>query len=66
MYTLHVCLGVCLFVFNKRQNAQTDRAQIFSQTSRGPREGLWMIEFSKNFEILKIFEMLFVFVLQRI
>ena len=38
---------VCLFVSKKRQNGWTDRAQIFCGTSRDPREGLWMIEFSK-------------------
>jgi len=36
-----VCLSVCLFVSNKRQNGWTDRAQIFCGTSRDPREGLW-------------------------
>ena len=41
------CLSVCPFVSNKRQNGWTDRALIFCGTSRDPREGLWMIEFSK-------------------
>ena len=56
----------CLFVVsNKRQNGWTDRAQILCGTSRDPREGLWMIKFSKiclyqnsifeNFENLRIF-----------
>ena len=31
----------------KRQNGWTDRVQIFCGTSRDPREGLWMIKFSK-------------------
>ena len=30
----------------KRQNGWTDRAQIFCETSRDPREGLWMIKIS--------------------
>ena len=62
---LSVCLFVCLFVSNKRQNGWTDRAQIFCGSSRDPREGLWMIKFSKiclhqnsifeNFENPRIF-----------
>ena len=62
-----VCLSVCLFVSNKRQNGWTDRAQIFCGTSRDQREGLWMIKISnicfnqnsisiKFFKILKIHE----------
>ena len=58
---------VCLFVSNKRQNGWTDWAQIFFVTSRGPREGLWMIKilniclyqnsiFIKFLKILKIHE----------
>ena len=43
-WCLFVCLGVCLFASNKRQNTKTDRAQIFCGTSRDPREGLWMIK----------------------
>ena len=43
---MFVCLSVCLFVSNKRQNGWTDRAQIFCVTSRDPREGLWMIKIS--------------------
>ena len=39
-----VCLFVCLFASNKRQNGWTDQAQIFCGTSRDPREGLWMIK----------------------
>ena len=46
-FDLSVCLFVCLFVANKRQNGWTDRAQIFCGTSCDPREGLWMIKFSK-------------------
>ena len=58
-------LSVCLFVSNKRQNGWTDWAQILCGISRDPREGLWMIKFSKiclhqnsifeNFEIPRIF-----------
>ena len=44
---LGVCLSVCLFVSNNRKNGWTDRAKIFCRTSRDPREGLRMIEFSK-------------------
>ena len=43
-FGLYVCLFVCLFVSNKRQNGWTDRAQIFCGTSRDSREGLWMIK----------------------
>ena len=46
-FGLSVCLSVCLFVSNKRQNGWTDRAHIFCGTSHDPREGLWMIKFSK-------------------
>ena len=46
-FGLSVCLSVCLFVSNKRQNGWTDRAQIFCGTSHDPREGFWMIKFSK-------------------
>ena len=62
---LSVCLFVCLFASNKRQNGWTDQAQIFCVISRDPREGLWMIKFSKiclhqnsifeNFENPRIF-----------
>ena len=45
-FGLSVCLSVCLFVSNKRQNGWTDRAQIFRGTSRDHREGLWMIKIS--------------------
>ena len=41
---LSVCFFVCLFVWNKRQNGWTDRAQIFCGTLRDPREGLRMIK----------------------
>ena len=40
-------LSVCLFVSNKRQNGWTHWAQIFWGILRDPREGLWMIKFSK-------------------
>ena len=46
-FGLSVCLSVCPFVSNKRQNGWTDRPHIFCGTSHDPREGLWMIEFSK-------------------
>ena len=56
MYLLYIyfaCLGVRLFVSNKLQNGWTDLVQIFCETSRDPREGLWMIEFRK-FASIKI------------
>ena len=40
-------LSVCLFVFNKRQNGWTDRAQILYRTSNHPRQGLWKTRISK-------------------
>ena len=40
------CLGVCLFGSNKPHNGGTDQTQILYGTSRGPREGLWMIKIS--------------------
>ena len=46
-FGLSGCLFVCLFVSNKRQNGWTARANIFCGISRDPREGLWMIKFSK-------------------
>ena len=66
-FGLSVCLFVCMFVSNKRQNVWTDRAQFFCGTSRDPREGLWMIKISniclhqnsifiKFLKILKIHE----------
>ena len=45
-FGLSVCLSVCLFESNKRQNGWTDRAQIFCGTSRDSREGLWIIKIS--------------------
>ena len=45
-FGLSVCLSVCLFVSNKRQNGWTDRAHIFCGTSRDPREGLEIIKIS--------------------
>ena len=45
---LPFCLGLCLFVSKKRQNGWTDGAQIFCcGTSGDPKEGFWMIKFSK-------------------
>ena len=43
-FGLSVCLSICLFVPNKRQNGWTDRAQIFCGKSRDHRKGLWMIK----------------------
>ena len=55
-----VCLFFCLYLSNKSQNGWTDRAQIFCGTSRDPKEGLWMIKFSKiclhQNSIFEIFE----------
>ena len=48
---MDVCLSVCPFVSNKRQNGWTDRAQILCGTSHDPREGFWIIEFSNIFAI---------------
>ena len=58
---MSVCLFVCLFVSNKRQNGWTDRAQIFCGTSREPREGLWIIKISniclyQNSIVIKFFK----------
>ena len=52
-----VCLGVCPFVSNKRQNGSTDRAQTLSGTSHDPREGLKniKIERKKSWKIVGIF-----------
>ena len=68
-FGLPVCLFVCLFVSNKRQNGWTDRAHFFCGTSRDPREG-WS-NFQKFasikilfLKILKIHKIFFVFVLQ--
>ena len=44
---LYINLSVYPFVSNKRQNGWTDRAQIFCGTSHDPRDGLWMVKFSK-------------------
>ena len=53
----NVCLGVC----NKRQNGWTDGANILYGTSHDPREGLWMIKFSKiEFWWRQIFENLII------
>ena len=47
-FGLSWCLGVCLFVSNKRLNGYTDWAQIFfCGISHDPREGLCMIKISK-------------------
>ena len=47
LYIYILCLSVCLFVSNKRQNGQTE--QILCVTSRDPRVDFWMIEFSKTY-----------------
>ena len=47
IYIFTLCLFVCLYISNQRQNGWTDQAQIFCGTSCDPREGLWMIKFSK-------------------
>ena len=62
-FGLSVCLFVCLFVSNKRQNGWTDRAQIFCGTSRDSREALWIIKISniclhQNSIIIKFFKIL--------
>ena len=44
---LSVCMLVCLFVSNKRQNSWTDRAQILCGTLHDPREDLWMVKILK-------------------
>ena len=44
IYTLHVWVFVCLFLFNKRQNGWTDRAQILFRSSRNPKDGLSMLK----------------------
>ena len=50
---LCVWVSVCLFVFNKRQNGWTDRAQFFYGTSCDHWEGLRMIKIKKM--CLKVF-----------
>ena len=60
---MSVCLSVCLFVSNKRQNGWTDRAQIFCGTSRDSRKGLWIIKISniclhQNSIVIKFFKIL--------
>ena len=37
-YIYFACLGVCLFVSNRRQNAINDRAQILCGTYHGPEK----------------------------
>ena len=71
LYIYFACLlSVRMFVSNKRQNGWTERTQILCGTSRGPREGLWMIKISKLYlhqnwifikflKILKILEFFF-------
>ena len=59
-----VCLFVCLYPINVK-TAEPIGPKFFCGTSRDPREGLWMIEFSKvclhqnsifeNFENPRIF-----------
>ena len=39
-YIYFACLSVCLFVTDKRQNGETDWAQILCGTSHDPREGI--------------------------
>ena len=50
LYINLACLSVWVFVWlflsNKRHNGWTDRGQIFCETSRDHREGLWMIKIS--------------------
>ena len=41
---LYVCLPVCLYPIN----VKTAELQILCGTSRGPREGLWMLRITKN------------------
>ena len=43
-----LCLFVCPFVSNKRQNGWTDQAQIFCGISHDHREGLWMMKIKKK------------------
>ena len=43
IYTLLVCLFVCLIVSNKRQNGWTDWTQILCGTSHNPREGFLFV-----------------------
>ena len=63
-------VSLSLFVSNKRQNGWTDRAKIFSGTSRDPREEYGWSNFQKfacnKIRLLKIRELFvcFLFVLQ--
>ena len=57
IYTLLVCLGVCMFVSNKRQNGWTDRTQILYEASHWSEERFMneqnfkiTIQFLLNFE----------------
>ena len=64
IYKFSLSLG--LFASNKLQNAWTDQAQILCGTSRGPRDGLWMIKIclrqnSIFIKFLKIFKILDIF-----
>ena len=43
-----LCLPVCLFVINKRQNGWTDQVHILCGTSHAPRKGLWTIKNGEN------------------
>ena len=56
IYTLLVCLSVCLFYFvsNKRPHGGTNRAIILCGPSDDPGEGLWMIKISKKWASYKI------------
>ena len=44
---LSVCLILCPFVSNNRQNGWTDRAQAFCRTSHDSRKNLWMPKSTK-------------------
>ena len=44
IYTLFVCLSVCLCSLIKHENGQTNQAQIFCGNSHKPKEGLWMVK----------------------
>ena len=46
IYTLLVCLGVCLYPINVK-TAEPIGPKFFCGISRKSREGLWMIKFSK-------------------
>ena len=74
LYLYFACLSVCLYVRLYPINVKTAKPigpKLCCVTSRDPREGLWLMEFSKIclqqirfLKILKIQEFLAVFVLQ--